>query len=192
MCDPVSHPSESTNSVGRAKGDGMERLWAPWRLQYVEKEKPEGCIFCDKPRTGDDHAAHIVRRGERAYVMLNAYPYNNGHIMVVPFAHTSALEDLPRETLHEVMDLAQQCARAFKLAFRPDGINMGFNLGAAAGAGIKDHLHLHLVPRWVGDTNFMPVVADVRVIPQSLEQTYDVLVTAFARLENGEVPNTQA
>jgi ATP adenylyltransferase len=102
--------------------------------------------------------------------------------MVVPFAHESDLEELPPETLHEMMDLAQQCARVYKLSFRPDGLNLGFNLGAAAGAGIKDHLHLHLVPRWIGDTNFMPVVADVRVIPQSLEQTYDQLAEGFAQL----------
>jgi ATP adenylyltransferase len=164
----------------------MERLWAPWRLQYVEKEKPEGCIFCDKPLPGDDRAAHIVYRGESAYVMLNTFPYNNGHIMVAPYAHVSNLENLPPATLYEMMDLAQQCVRAFKLVFHPDGVNLGFNLGAAAGAGIKDHLHLHLVPRWAGDTNFMPVIADVRVIPQSLDQTYEALQGAFASLEAAE------
>jgi ATP adenylyltransferase len=163
----------------------MERLWAPWRLQYVAKERDPGCIFCDKPKLGDDRATHIVHRGALAYVMLNTFPYNNGHLMVAPFAHMSALEELPQEVLHEMMDLAQQCARAFKLVFHPDGLNLGFNLGAAAGAGITDHLHLHLVPRWSGDTNFMPVIADVRVIPQSLDQSYDQLVEAFARLERG-------
>jgi ATP adenylyltransferase len=163
----------------------MERLWAPWRLQYVTQEKPQGgCIFCDKPLLGDDRAAYIVRRGARAYVLLNAFPYNNGHLMVAPFAHISAIEELPPETLHEIMDLAQLCARVYKLSFRPDGLNLGFNVGAAAGAGIKDHLHLHLVPRWVGDTNFMPVVADVRVIPQSLEQTYEQLTEGFGQLEH--------
>jgi ATP adenylyltransferase len=163
----------------------MERLWAPWRLQYVTQEKTEGgCIFCDKPKLGDDRAARIVHRGASAYVILNTFPYNNGHIMVAPFAHVSAIEDLPPETLHEMMDLAQQCARVFKMSFHPDGLNLGFNLGAAAGAGIKDHLHMHLVPRWVGDTNFMPVLADVRVIPQSLEQTYDLLAEGFAALKS--------
>ena len=163
----------------------MERLWAPWRLQYVTQEKKEGgCVFCDKPLLGDDRAAHIVRRGKLAYVILNAYPYNNGHVMVAPFAHESNLETLPPEALHEMMDLAQQCIRVFKLSFNPDGLNLGFNLGTAAGAGIKDHLHLHLVPRWAGDTNFMPVVADVRVIPQSLEQSYDQLLEGFAALES--------
>jgi ATP adenylyltransferase len=160
----------------------MERLWAPWRLQYVAKEKNEGCIFCEKPLAGDDRAAHIVHRGALAYVMLNTFPYNNGHIMVAPFAHLANLEDLPPETLHEMMDLAQQCTRALKAGFSPDGINLGFNLGAAAGAGIKDHLHLHLVPRWQGDTNFMPVIGDVRVIPESLDQTFDKLVEGFKLL----------
>jgi ATP adenylyltransferase len=157
----------------------MERLWAPWRLQYVTKEKAGGCIFCDKPLAGDDHAAYIVHRGALAYVMLNAFPYNNGHIMVVPYAHIADLEELPPEIIHEMMDLAQLATRALKSSFNPDGLNLGFNLGAAAGAGIKDHLHLHLVPRWVGDTNFMPVVGDVRVIPESLEQTYSKLTEAF-------------
>ena len=161
----------------------MERLWAPWRLQYVTQDKPGGCIFCDKPLQGDDRAAYIVHRGELAYVILNAYPYNNGHVMVAPFAHISEFEGLPPETLREMMDLAQRCTRALKLVFHPDGLNLGFNLGAAAGAGIKDHLHLHLVPRWSGDTNFMPVLADVRVIPQSLGQSYEQLAEAFARLE---------
>ena len=164
----------------------MNRLWAPWRLQYVTKEQPPaGCIFCDKPQAGDDRASHIVHRGLSAFVLLNTYPYNNGHIMIAPFAHLSSLEDLPPATLHEMMDLAQQCIRAFKLSFRPEGFNLGFNLGAAAGAGIKDHLHLHLVPRWSGDTNFMPVVADTRVIPQSLDATYDQLSEALGRVLSG-------
>ena len=160
----------------------MERLWAPWRLQYVTKEKAGGCIFCDKPLAGDDRAAYIVHRGVHAYVLLNAFPYNNGHIMVAPYAHIAAIEELPPETIHEMMDLAQLATRALKTGFAPDGLNLGFNVGAAAGAGIKDHLHLHLVPRWMGDTNFMPVVGDVRVIPESLEQSFDKLTEEFARL----------
>lgn len=166
----------------------MERLWAPWRLQYVAKDKPEGCIFCNKPQAGDDRAAHIVHRGDLAYVMLNAYPYNNGHLMAAPYAHLSALEDLPPETLHEMMDLAQQAVRALKAALAPDGFNLGFNLGAAAGAGIKDHIHLHIVPRWAGDTNFMPVIADVRVIPESLDHAYTRLTEAFAQLNDQPKP----
>jgi ATP adenylyltransferase len=161
----------------------MERLWAPWRLQYITQNKPGGCIFCEKPASGDDSAAYVVHRGTHAYVMLNTFPYNNGHLMVVPYAHLAALEELPAETLHEMMDLTQLCSRALKSAVNPDGMNAGFNLGTAAGAGIKDHLHLHVVPRWLGDTNFMPVLADVRVIPESLDQSYELLVKAFERLE---------
>jgi len=163
----------------------MERLWAPWRLQYVGSEKPEGCIFCQKPLEGDDRAAYIVHRGRHAFVLLNAYPYNNGHIMVAPYAHEACLEDLPVETAHEIVELAQLGARALKVAFSPNGINAGFNLGAAAGAGIADHLHMHMVPRWSGDTNFMPVLTDVRVIPQSLDDSYRVLSEAFAELTRG-------
>ena len=165
----------------------MERLWAPWRLQYVAKEKDGGCIFCDKPLAGDDRAGYIVHRGTLAYVMLNAFPYNNGHIMVAPYAHIADLEELPPDTLHEMMDLAQLATRALKSSFNPDGLNLGFNLGAAAGAGIKDHLHLHLVPRWIGDTNFIPVIGDVSVIPESLEQTYDTLTEAFRLLQEPAV-----
>jgi ATP adenylyltransferase len=160
----------------------MERLWAPWRLQYVTQEKVEGgCIFCDKPKLGDDRAAHIVRRGKAAYIMLNTFPYNNGHLMIVPFVHTSAFEDLSSDTINEMMALAQDCTRILKAEFNAEGLNLGFNLGACAGAGIKDHLHLHLVPRWAGDTNFMPVIADVRVIPQSLDQSYEIMSGAFAK-----------
>lgn len=161
----------------------MERLWAPWRLEYINSlDKPSGCIFCQLPLAGDDRATHIVLRGVHSYVLLNAFPYNNGHILILPYAHFARLEELPTETLHEIMDLAQLSARAFKLAFHPDGINVGFNLGAAAGAGIADHLHMHMVPRWTGDTNFMPVVGSTRVIPQSLETTYDLLSKAYADL----------
>jgi len=160
----------------------MERLWAPWRLEYVTKDKPEGCVFCEKPLSGDDRAAYIIHRGTHAYVILNAFPYNNGHVMVAPYAHLASLEELPAVTLHEMMDLAQLCSRALTQACSPDGLNVGFNLGSAAGAGIKDHLHLHLVPRWSGDTNFMPVIADVRVIPQSLDRSYQSLTEAFVSL----------
>ncbi len=113
--------------------------------------------------------------------MLNAFPYNNGHLMIAPFAHTAALEDLPAGTLGEMMAFAQDCTRILKAEFHAEGLNLGFNLGACAGAGIKDHLHLHLVPRWSGDTNFMPVIADVRVIPQSLDQSYEIIRGAFER-----------
>ena len=164
----------------------MERLWAPWRLEYIAGEKSGECIFCDKPLEENDRANHILRRGVHSFVLLNAFPYNNGHLMIAPYAHLSELDELPRETLVEMMELCQDATRALKLAMGPDGFNVGFNLGAAAGAGIKDHLHLHVVPRWAGDTNFMPVLADVRVVPQSLERAWEVIGLAFRKIQQGE------
>lgn len=161
----------------------MNRLWAPWRLEYVTKKKPSGCFLCESPSSGDDRATYIVWRGAHAYVILNAFPYNNGHVMVAPYAHLAALEDMPPETAHEMMDLAQLTARVLRKMLRCEGMNVGFNIGAVGGAGLKDHLHLHLVPRWAGDTNFMPVIADTRVIPQALDRTWELLTEGFAELK---------
>ena len=152
-----------------------EQLWATWRLQYIEAgNKPDGCIFCDFPAQDREKDAenYIVHRGERAYVILNAFPYSNGHLMVVPYRHTNTLDVFDDETLLEVMRLTRLSLNLLKAAFKPDGFNLGVNMGKVAGAGIADHLHWHIVPRWNGDTNFMPVLADVRVIPDSLENTY--------------------
>lgn len=160
----------------------MEQLWAPWRMSYVTADKPKGCIFCDKPKDVDDAANYIVWRGKESFVMLNAYPYNNGHMLVAPYAHVADLEEVPAETMAELMRLCQRAVRALKCDFHPEGVNMGLNLGAAAGAGVKDHLHFHVVPRWAGDTNFMPVTADVRVIPQALDESYRLLREAFEAL----------
>lgn len=164
----------------------MERLWAPWRLEYIAGERPDGCIFCDKPLEKNDRANYILRRGVHSFVLLNAFPYNNGHLIIAPYAHLSDLDELPLETLVEMMKLCQDALRALRLAMGPDGFNVGFNLGAAAGAGIKDHLHLHVVPRWAGDTNFMPVLADVRVVPQSLERAWEVIDLAFQKIQEGD------
>ncbi len=163
-----------------------EQLWAPWRMRYIKGDKPEGCIFCDKAGDGDDRTNHVVWRGKTAFVLLNTYPYNNGHLMVAPYAHIGDLDELPLETLTEIMALCQDAIKALKKDFNPDGINLGLNLGAAAGAGVKDHLHVHVVPRWTGDTNFMPVLADVRVIPQSLDHAHLLLSRAFAEIKGGE------
>ncbi len=160
----------------------MEVMWAPWRMEYIKSAKPEGCFFCSKLAESRDAENHIIWRGERAFVLLNTYPYNNGHMMVAPCAHVGTLEDVPLETLTEMMALCQDAVRALGLDFRPDGVNMGVNLGSAAGAGVKDHLHIHLVPRWNGDTNFMAVVEDTRIIPQSLDDAYRRLHTAFLSL----------
>jgi ATP adenylyltransferase len=158
------------------------RIWAPWRLAYVKdasKDIEEECVFCAKPAAGDDEASLIVHRGERCFVILNLYPYTNGHLMVAPFEHLGRLQDLPGETLTEMMALAQQAMDGLERAYDPQGYNVGFNQGRVAGAGVEHHIHLHVVPRWGGDTNFMPVIADTKVMPQTLEESYAALRGAF-------------
>jgi len=156
-----------------------ERLWAPWRLEYIEGPKADECIFCSKPTAGDDEASYIVHRGEECFVILNAYPYNNGHLMVAPYAHVPSIEQLGASVLTELMTLAQASLGALRRAYGPEGFNMGINQGKVAGAGIEDHMHLHVVPRWGGDTNFMPVIGDTRVMPQSLEDSFEALRSGF-------------
>jgi ATP adenylyltransferase len=159
-----------------------ERIWAPWRLQYVKdasKDSAEECIFCAKPRGDDDEANLIVHRGERCFVILNLYPYTNGHLMVAPYEHTGSLPELDQETVGEMMALAQRAMRLLEDSYGPHGYNVGFNQGRVAGAGVEHHIHMHVVPRWGGDTNFMPVLADVRVMPQTLDQTYKTLRGGF-------------
>jgi ATP adenylyltransferase len=158
-----------------------QRLWAPWRIHYITGEKSDECIFCTKPAL-DDEAALIVRRGERCFVMLNAFPYTSGHVMVAPYEHTADLAGLDEPTSLELLALTQESLRAISAAYRPDGFNVGANLGKVAGAGVADHVHLHVVPRWEGDTNFMPVIGDARVLPESLEDTHRKLKEAFAGL----------
>jgi ATP adenylyltransferase len=158
-----------------------ERLWAPWRLEYIKGDTPGECIFCAKPAL-DDESALIVHRGERCFVMLNAYPYTSGHVMVAPHLHTADLAALDEPTSHELFALTQRSLQAIAAAYAPEGFNVGANLGSVAGAGIADHVHMHVVPRWEGDTNFMPVVGEVRVLPQSLEDTHRTLKEAFSRL----------
>lgn len=155
-----------------------EQLWAPWRLKYIEgADKSPGCIFCDFPRQGeaDDAQNLIVYRGSHSFIILNAFPYSNGHLMVVPFRHTETLESYSDAELLDVMRLTRLSRRLLIAAFKPDGFNLGVNMGRVAGAGIADHLHWHIVPRWNGDTNFMPVLADVRVIPESLSVVFQRL-----------------
>lgn len=156
------------------------RIWAPWRLRYVKQaSKQEGCIFCTKPEEGDDRETLIVHRADRCFVMLNLFPYTNGHMMVAPFKHVGRTEDLEPEVTAELMALAQRGIRALTGAYEPEGFNLGINQGRVAGAGVEGHIHLHVVPRWAGDNNYMPVVADTRVMPQSLEESYDVLQEGF-------------
>jgi ATP adenylyltransferase len=156
-----------------------ERLWAPWRLDYIKGPKPDECIFCSKPRIDDDRAAQIVRRGEHCFAMLNAFPYNNGHLMVSPYRHVPSIEELEGDELLELMTMAQASVAALREAYAPEGFNLGVNQGKVAGAGFDDHVHLHVVPRWGADTNFMPVIADARVLPQSLDGSYDDVTRAW-------------
>jgi ATP adenylyltransferase len=159
-----------------------QRIWAPWRLAYVKdatKDVEQGCIFCSKPGEGDDAANLIAHRGERCFVILNRFPYTNGHLMVAPYEHVAALEDVDADTIAEMMALAQQSIRALDDVYAPQGYNVGFNQGRVAGAGVEHHIHMHVVPRWGGDTNFMPVLGDTRVLPQSLEDSYAALRGRF-------------
>ena len=158
------------------------RIWAPWRLEYVKdaaKDKEEGCIFCAKPAAADDEANLIVHRGERCFVILNLFPYTNGHLMVAPYEHVGALQELGSETTAELMALAQAAMRRLEEVYAPQGYNVGFNQGRIAGAGFESHIHMHVVPRWGGDTNFMPVLADTRVMPQTPQQSYEALRGGF-------------
>ncbi len=157
----------------------MEQMWAPWRLEYIVGDKVEGCIFCVFPQQTNDRENRILYRGKHAFVIMNAFPYSNGHLLVAPYRHTGDLSELSADESLEMMQLVQMSIRVLKEACNPDGLNIGVNMGTAAGAGIADHVHMHIVPRWNGDTNFMPVFADVKVIPESLEKTYDKLKVIF-------------
>jgi ATP adenylyltransferase len=160
----------------------MERLWTPWRMEYIRStssEDQDGCIFCDLPAKGDDEAVYILSRTDRAFAILNAYPYNPGHLMVAPFRHVGQLEALDQDELLETGTLLQMSIRALRDAMHPQGFNLGMNLGRVAGAGLPDHLHWHVVPRWDGDTNFMPVVGQTKVLPELLEETYAKLRPSF-------------
>jgi ATP adenylyltransferase len=156
-----------------------QRLWAPWRLEYIKGEKPDECIFCAKPAAGDDRGSLILARGERCFVMLNAFPYNNGHLMVAPYEHVPSLEQLDEPALLELMQLTRRSLGALRQAYSPEGFNIGVNQGNVAGAGVEDHVHQHVVPRWGGDTNFMPVIGDTRVLPQSLDDSWATLSELF-------------
>jgi ATP adenylyltransferase len=150
----------------------MERLWAPWRIRYILGEKDAGCFLCRKPQEADDAKNLILIRDRTCFALLNTFPYNAGHLMVAPYKHTAELEDLAEQELTELMLLTRRCKQVLQKTLKPDGFNVGFNLGRAAGAGVEDHLHLHVVPRWNGDTNFMPVLGETRVVPQALEELY--------------------
>ncbi len=159
----------------------MKHIWSPWRMKYIERSEPtNGCIFCNALAQTDTHENLIVYRGKTAFVILNRYPYTSGHLMVAPFAHLSTLEALEASTRAEVMELAATALQVLREIYHPQAFNVGANIGAAAGAGVVDHIHFHVVPRWSGDTNFMTALADTRVLPESLEDTYQRVLRAWS------------
>ena len=164
----------------------MKRLWAPWRLAFIEQvSHGSGCIFCEKPALKQDGRSFILRRGRHAYVLMNIYPYNNGHLLIAPYRHIAALENLPEPVLLDMLRLVQRSLKAIRKAYAPEGFNLGVNQGRAAGAGIEHHIHLHIVPRWGADTNFMPILGETRVLPQHLEASYARLKAAFGETRAG-------
>jgi len=158
----------------------MDYLWTPWRYRYIaDASKDDRCIFCDAASANDDRATLIVFRGTRNFIILNRFPYTSGHVMVVPFDHVADLSKADPAALSEMMQLAQRVQVALEIAYHPQGYNLGMNLGRAAGAGVTGHLHLHVLPRWAGDANFMTVVGETRVEPEELSTTYDKLRKAL-------------
>lgn len=161
----------------------MERLWSPWRARYIASgvdSARDGCVFClIASHPEDDESNFVLHRAQHAFVVLNLYPYITGHLMVVPYLHTSEFDSLAKEISDELMDLAKGAQTALREVYKPSGFNMGMNLGSAAGAGIADHLHIHLLPRWSGDTNFMTTVGESRVLPEDLPTTYSKLRPKF-------------
>ena len=157
----------------------MEQLWAPWRIEYILMEKPKGCILCDKPKQDNDAANYILHRGHENFVILNAYPYNSGHLMVAPYRHIASLEELTDSEIQEHYKIVNQSIRALRQVYNPEGFNVGINIGRVAGAGIDGHIHTHIVPRWQGDTSCMPVLSDTKVINEALAETYKKLKEKF-------------
>jgi len=159
----------------------MDHLWTPWRYAYVTgAEKTVECVFCEAPKESDEKA-YIVHRGSHCYIILNAYPYTNGHVMVVPYAHLDELQKLPTDAAGEMMALTQEMEKVLRSLYHPDGINLGMNIGKAAGAGVAGHIHMHVLPRWVADANFLSVVGETRVLPEALEVTWQRIREAITQ-----------
>lgn len=161
----------------------MERIYAPWRYKYVSDPDSEDCIFCKAAKEKKDRENGVLFRGEFSFVLMNKYPYNNGHIMIAPYKHTGDYTALNEDEMLEISVLLGKWQEVIKETMNPDGFNVGMNLGRIAGAGFEDHLHYHLVPRWSGDTNFMPVIGEVKVIPMSIEEGYELLLKTFKELK---------
>ena len=161
----------------------MDRLWAPWRMDYIKSPREKGCIFCDKPAADDDRESLLLYRGNASYVLMNLYPYNNGHLMIAPYEHKADPSKVSSDTRSEMMDLVDRSMEIMKAVMSPQGFNFGANIGEAGGAGIADHLHYHLVPRWSGDTNFMPVLGHTKTVVEGLKETYDSLKPEFEKID---------
>ena len=161
----------------------MDRIWAPWRIEYILGPKPEECVFCIPDSREEDRDRLILCRARHNFVIMNKFPYNNGHLMVTPYRHVYSLTELEPEESHEIMDLLQQTSSIMWEIFTPDGLNIGLNIGEAAGAGIEEHLHFHLLPRWEGDHSFMAVFSETMVIPEHLRASYDRLKPRFETLD---------
>lgn len=157
----------------------MKQLWTPWRMAYIEGDKKKGCIFCEKPQAGNDKENFILCRSTWVFVMLNKFPYNNGHLMIAPYRHLPSLKDLQEEELTGLAAVVKKCEIVLEDAFHPAGFNIGINLGKAAGAGFAEHIHVHIVPRYHGDTNFMAVIGETKTIPELLTSTYQKLLPYF-------------
>jgi ATP adenylyltransferase len=165
----------------------MDRLWSPWRYQYVSKDQPSGeCIFCAKAAENRDAENYIVHRAHKNFVLLNRFPYTNGHLMVVPYEHVATMQETSDETLAEMILLTRDAEKHLRAVYRPRGLNVGMNLGECAGAGVAGHLHMHVLPRWTGDANFMSTIGETRVLPEDLAVTYEKLSRAFG----GKIPLT--
>lgn len=157
----------------------MEHIWAPWRITYIESEKPKKCILCEAPSRNNDQETYIVFRGTLNYVILNKFPYTPGHLMVAPFRHVSSINELTPEERHEHFDIVSRASMVLTEIYHPSGYNYGINQGRISGAGIEEHMHTHIVPRWLGDTNFITVVGDVRVLPRALDDVYQKIKGKF-------------
>ena len=169
------------NADKPGSGPRLDVLWAPWRMEYINNNKENECILCSYPNAHTDSRHHIFLRGESCFAILNRYPYTNGHIMVVPYRHVADLNDLGDDELLEMMKTVAKCEQLLQKTMSPQGFNIGLNLGLSAGAGIADHIHFHIVPRWGGDTNFSTTIGLTRVVPQSLDEVYDIFTAELAR-----------
>ncbi|MBN2620072.1 HIT domain-containing protein [candidate division WOR-3 bacterium] len=161
----------------------MEKLWAPWRIEYIRSTK-KGCFFCAALKAKDLSRVFVLERSDRAFTIMNRFPYNSGHLMIAPIRHTGTFEHLDNEEILEMHRLLNRSLEAMKSIFQPQGFNIGVNLGEVAGAGVVGHVHMHVVPRWQGDTNYMPILADTKVVIESLNNTYDLLKNALNKIDN--------